>query len=99
MGTEVEGVNPAVRRNLPALGQARNRRGVCRIVTSQPFEQFQSHASVRLAGQKARIERLRLRAVDDDQVGGRPGADAAGEERHREDDDGQAEVSRHGWVI
>ena len=68
----------SVRRNFPAFRQAGNRARRFRIKPRQSFKHPDDDAQFRLAGDDGRVERFRLRAVDDGHVGGRLAAGAAG---------------------
>ena len=74
----MEGVGQAVGRDVPAFGYAGNSFGRDRIESGQTFEKPEGNAGVCLTGDDGWIERLRLEAIDYDDIGARFGRGASG---------------------
>src|ERR1041385_7058350 len=76
---KMESIDFAVRRNLPAFSQCRDRSGIRGVEPEKSLEEGLRHAHFRNAGDDRRIERFRLVAIDNDQIGGTFGSDASSE--------------------
>src|SRR5207253_512421 len=83
ISAQVERVGQSVRRDLPAVGQPRNRTRVGSFEPEQAFEQRFGDPHFRDASHDGRIEGLWFIAVDDDEAGSSLSADTTGEEQNQ----------------
>ena len=93
---QMERVNAAVRRNLPALRQRGAGPRQAGIEFGQSIKQRLGEAHLRDAGDDVRVQRFRLGAVDDDDIGGRLAMNAG---RQRKADRNEPDWIRFAWCV